>query len=103
MIDPDVTLEDEDYMDAPRQFLHWLVINVPGHAVSKGDVVDNYVVPAPADPIFTHRYIELVYRQPERFKESVPYERLDFDIQKFADQHHLGRPVAGNFFISALD
>jgi len=100
MFDPDVSLE---YTDNTTQFLHWLVVNVPGRRISKGDVLDNYVVPAPPEPVFSHRYVELAYKQPRHIDETRPYERLDFDMQDFADDHELGRPAAGNFFISTMD
>lgn len=119
MFDPDVAVE---YADDTTTYLHWLVVNVPGKRISQGltaavssieranccsssgDVLDNYVVPSPPEPhVFSHRYVELVYKQPRQIEETKPYERLDFDMQDFADDHGFDRPLAGNFFISTIE
>ena len=67
----------------PQQYFHWLVVNVPGTAVSKGNEVMDYVTPFIAekedDP---HPMLLLVYRQSGRVGDSVgnwmnsPHRRL---------------------------
>lgn len=55
--------------DAPRrggynrEFRHWLVGNIPEENVAKGEILAEYVGPAPPNNTGKHRYVFLVYKQ----------------------------------------
>lgn len=69
-----ITNEDPDVLscadpDVPtrkgynREFRHWLVGNIPEENVAKGEVLAEYVGPAPPKGSGKHRYVFLVYKQ----------------------------------------
>lgn len=47
-----------------REFRHWLVMNIPESAVAEGDEVIGFVGSGPPKNTGLHRYIYLVYKQP---------------------------------------
>jgi len=55
--------------DAPRrggynrEFRHWLVGNIPEENIAKGEILAEYVGPAPPKNTGKHRYVFLVYKQ----------------------------------------
>jgi len=54
MYDPDAVVGN---------YLHWVVINIPGNSISNGNQVFNYKGPAPPPGSGIHRYIFLVFEQ----------------------------------------
>ncbi|KAK3933410.1 OV-16 antigen [Frankliniella fusca] len=88
-----------------REFLHCLVGNVPYNHIENGDALAAYFGPAPPQDSGLHRYVWLAYKQPGRIafdftpiNASTLDGRRSFSIRKFAKEHKLGSPVAGNFF-----
>ncbi|OZC05866.1 phosphatidylethanolamine-binding protein [Onchocerca flexuosa] len=82
-----------------------LVINIPGQNVSSGTVLSDYIGSSPPKGTGLHRYVFLVYKQPGNIRNiqhghltTSGKNRANFKIVKFAKKHHLGNPVAGNFF-----
>jgi large subunit ribosomal protein L38 len=54
-------------------YLHWVVINIPGNAISNGQQSLNYKGPAPPQGSGIHRYIFLVFEQADRINaQSIP-------------------------------
>ncbi|XP_017489689.1 PREDICTED: protein D2-like [Rhagoletis zephyria] len=107
MTDPDAPSRKDPKF---REFQHWLVANIPGSDISKGDELTAYVGSGPPQGTGLHRYIFLVYQQPVkiRFQESrIPknssQNRPNFSTNKFAKKHKLGDPIAGNFFQAQWD
>ncbi|CAK1590510.1 unnamed protein product [Parnassius mnemosyne] len=101
MTDPDARI---------REWQHWLVGNVPGSDVSKGDVLSAHVGAGPTLGTGLHRYVFLVYKQPdkiefdeERLTNTSAKGRDGFSIAKFAEKYNLGNPVAGNFYQAPYD
>lgn len=45
------------------EILHWLVGNIPGNDLKKGDLVASYVGSLPPEGSGLHKYIFLVYKQ----------------------------------------
>ncbi|XP_030383786.1 putative odorant-binding protein A5 [Scaptodrosophila lebanonensis] len=93
-----------------RSWLHWLVVNVPGDSISKGQIISEYYGPIPPKKSGELRYVVLVYEQSDKieFKEQKvelnnPDQHSNFDVQKFADKYSLGTPVAGNTFLAKWD
>ncbi|XP_013790999.1 protein D3-like isoform X2 [Limulus polyphemus] len=93
-----------------REWHHWLVVNIPGKNVSEGEVLSQYVGSGPPKGTGLHRYVLLVYKQPERLNPTE--KRLTntsgehrglFKIREFATKYGLGEPWAGNFFQAQWD
>lgn len=92
------------------EFKHWLVVNIPGTNVSQGETLAQYVGSGPPAGTGLHRYVFLVYNQPGRIEtHENPIDdrtiegRRFFKIRQFAEMHHLGEPVAGNFYQAKFD
>jgi phosphatidylethanolamine-binding protein (PEBP) family uncharacterized protein len=93
-----------------REWHHWLVVNIPENNVAKGDVLSEYVGSGPPKGTGLHRYVLLVYKQPNRL---TPDERKltnrsgdhrgQFKIRNFAKKYGLREPIAGNFFQAQWD
>ncbi|KAH8276963.1 hypothetical protein KR026_002961 [Drosophila bipectinata] len=105
MIDPDMP---NAIHPVDREFLHWMVVNIPGNLVSLGDVRVGYVGPTPLQGSGSHRYVTLLYKQKEYTKfdfKRLPKHVLDgrtgFRATAFAKKYKFGYPVAGNFFTAS--
>ncbi|VDN04776.1 unnamed protein product [Thelazia callipaeda] len=94
-----------------REWHHWLVTNIPGHDVSKGDVLSEYVGSGPPHGTGLHRYVFLVYKQPSKIADAEHghltnrsgANRGGFKTMNFVNKHNLGNPVAGNFYQAEYD
>ncbi|KAL1500855.1 hypothetical protein ABEB36_006279 [Hypothenemus hampei] len=107
MTDPDAPSRKEPTF---REWHHWLVGNVPGNDVSKGEVLSAYVGSGPPPNTGLHRYVFLVYKQNGKLTFDEPRlpntsddKRSGFSIRKFATKYNLGTPVAGNFYQAEYD
>ncbi|KAI6170767.1 OV-16 antigen [Aphelenchoides bicaudatus] len=102
MVDPDALSRLNPKM---REWRHWLVVNIPGNQVSKGTVISHYEGSEPPKNTGYHRYVLLVYKQSQRVgKVNIGEEdRANFHIQRFAYQHEMGQPIAGNFFYATAE
>ncbi|CAH1284670.1 unnamed protein product [Diabrotica balteata] len=122
---PQLTYEGEDNSfytliltdpDAPsrsnpksREWNHWLVVNIPGSKISQGETISHYVGSAPPKGSGLHRYVFLLYKQPEKLKFDEPKHgptdgnRGKFNTENFAKKYKLGKPIAGNFFQAQWD
>lgn len=61
MTDPDAISRT---MHIFREVRHWLVMNIPESSVENGNVVTEYAGSGPPVGTGLHRYIFLVYKQP---------------------------------------
>ncbi|KAI3419739.1 hypothetical protein GPALN_004170 [Globodera pallida] len=106
------------YPDAPsrkepklREWHHWLVVNIPGPELDKGDVLSEYVGVGPPQDTGLHRYVFLIYQQKSKINDPEHGhltnrsgdKRGGWKAQKFADKHALGDPLAGNFYQAEFD
>ncbi|XP_018333229.1 phosphatidylethanolamine-binding protein homolog F40A3.3-like [Agrilus planipennis] len=105
MSDPDSPTPKEPIFG---EIKHWLVGNIPGNDLSKGDVLAEYFGSGPKEGL--HRYIFLLYKQPskidfmeKRVSRTSREGRIKFSIRNFAKQYNLGDPVAGNFYQAEWD
>ncbi|GFY68330.1 CEN-like protein 1 [Trichonephila inaurata madagascariensis] len=97
MFDPDIPTPQDPYLASYR---HWLVEDIPGSSFYEGRTVSSYVSPAPPLTSDAHRYIFLIYEQPneEELKENLDNnERTHFNINTFVQNRNLIGPIAGNF------
>ncbi|XP_044583154.1 protein D1-like [Cotesia glomerata] len=105
LTDPDIPVRGYN-----REWQHWLVGNIPEDKVAKGEVLTEYVGPAPPMKSGKHRYVFLLYKQnqgaitfDERRIGNRDKRRNRFSIRKFADKYNLEGPIAGNYFIAQFD
>lgn len=107
MTDPDAPSRKEPTY---REWHHWLVGNVPGTAIEKGEVLSDYIGSGPPEGTGLHRYVFLIYKQNGKLtfdENKLPNNSGDnrggFSIAKFAEKYKLGLPVAGNFYQAEWD
>ena len=93
-----------------REFLHWLVGNIPGGDVSKGEVLAEFLSSAPPKDSDLHRYTFLLYKQKGKVEfeeEKIPATtregRRHFSARKFAGKYGFGAAVAGNYYVAQWD
>jgi len=93
-----------------REWHHWLVVNIPGNEVVKGDTLSEYVGSGPPKGTGLHRYVFLVYRQPDKIAPTEPKltnrsgdNRGCFKIRNFAQKYGFGEPIAGNLYQAQWD
>jgi len=55
-----------------REWHHWLVGNVPGNDISKGEVLSAYIGSGPPPNTGLHRYVFLIYKQPGKLTFDEP-------------------------------
>ncbi|KAH7709778.1 Phosphatidylethanolamine-binding protein PEBP [Aphelenchoides avenae] len=104
MVDPDAPTHTEPTL---REYLHWLVVNIPGNDVKKGTELAGYYGPQPPRNSGQHRYVLLVYKQAARI-DPLPQpftdeERMGFRAEEWSKQHGGGELVAGNLFSAVYD
>ncbi|KAF8783034.1 Phosphatidylethanolamine-binding protein 1 like protein [Argiope bruennichi] len=107
MTDPDApSRKDPKY----REWHHWLVVNIPETNISEGTVMSEYVGSGPPEGTGLHRYVFLMYEQPEKLNcdekkltNRSGDHRGNFKIANFAKKYNLGDPVAGNFYQAQWD
>lgn len=108
MVDPDAPSRESPKF---REWHHWLVGNIFGSDINKGEVLSDYIGSGPPKGTGLHRYVFLVYKQPgkcdftkvQKLPNNSGDKRGKFSISKFADQFKFGPPVAGNFYVAQYD
>merc|ERR1711997_250086 len=104
MVDPDAPSRDNP---TAAQWLHWLVVNIPGSDLVAGDISLGKVLmqhngPSPPQNSGPHRYVFVLYDQGKTSVRSrVSRNRAGFDLEKWStSRQDLGKPVAGNFYFA---
>lgn len=106
MVDPDAPSRKDPKF---REILHYLVANIPGNDVSKGDTLAEFIGSGPPKDTGLHRYVFLVYRQKGKLQSDIKISnrsrlgRVNFSIRKFAKDNDLGEPIAANFYQAQYD
>lgn len=111
-----------------REWRHWLVVNIPGCDITKGEEVAAYIGAGPPEGTGLHRYVflgkdkhhydsvmnalagcSIVYKQEGRITYADPKLGLSVDnrgctkANDLAAKYDLGSPVAGNFYQAEWD
>lgn len=60
-------------------YFHWLVVNIPGDKINNGDKIFKYKGPAPPKGSGIHRYMFLLYEQPERINARFSARAMTMD------------------------
>nr|ALS40431.1 putative odorant-binding protein A5-1 [Zeugodacus tau] len=106
MTNPDIPTRQNP---ATREWLHWLVVNIPGTDLSRGYVIDPYVGPLNPKESGLVRNVFLIYKRlgKQEFDEPIlnntnvaGHER--FSSKDFAKKYDM-KLVAGNIFQSRWD
>lgn len=107
MVDPDAPSRANPTVG---QVLHWLVVNIQFNRIANGKTMAGYRGSGPPEGTGLHRYIFLVYKQPERLEpeEAVISKtsrngRLNFKIRDYAKKYNLGEPIAANYYQAQYD
>lgn len=106
MTDPDAPSRKTPEFGEVR---HWLIVNIPGNDLSKGQVVFDYIGSGPPKDTGLHRYVFLVFKQTSKIETttSVPNNsregRLKTKTRDLIKEYNLGNPVAGNFYQAQYD
>ncbi|XP_046804328.1 phosphatidylethanolamine-binding protein homolog F40A3.3-like isoform X2 [Lucilia cuprina] len=72
-----------------REYQHWIVANIPGNDLSKGEILTAYVGSGPPQEI--------------HIPKNSGKNRAKFCVMKFAKKYKLGEPLAGNFYQAEWD
>lgn len=91
-----------------REWLHWMIVNIPGWTRYLGELKCRYVPPQPKAESGIHRYVFIVYKQPEKLNftglklinetKHNDLRRGHFSNRQFSKEYGLGDPWAINFF-----
>ena len=102
MTDPDAPSRNNPIY---REFIHWVIVNIPGNEVKLGEEIAQYIGPAPPYNSGAHRYYFLLYKQSKLFNhmqiENFKGEftaRCPFTSSKWAKSNGLGSPVGFHMF-----
>ncbi|XP_005993360.2 phosphatidylethanolamine-binding protein 1 [Latimeria chalumnae] len=93
-----------------REWHHFVVVNMKGNDISSGCVMSDYVGSGPPKGTGLHRYVWLVYEQPEKLKCDEPVltnrsgeHRGKFKVANFRKKYGLAAPVAGSCYQAQWD
>mmetsp|Transcript_27800 Transcript_27800/g.54720 ORF Transcript_27800/g.54720 Transcript_27800/m.54720 type:complete len:236 (+) Transcript_27800:2-709(+) len=87
-----------------REFIHWVVTDIPGQDISKGSTVIDYLGPAPPCNSGLHRYLFLVFEQSKAGVVDCKEAQAMFEGRggkktgDFVAKYGLGSPVAASMF-----
>lgn len=63
---------DGNLTENDKEYVHWLVANIPGTCIEKGDIIAEYLRPFPLKGTGYHRYVFVLYKQNGRVVYDVP-------------------------------
>ena len=95
MVDPDAP---DPKAPIYREWIHWMIVNVPGNRINQAQEVLPYQAPTP--PRGTHRYNFYLYDQlGKMLPPNLTYNRQSFQRPVFLWQYGLLRnPLATNYY-----
>lgn len=107
MVDPDAPSRTDPKF---REVLHWLVGNIKGSDIAGANHIAVYFGSGPPKGTGLHRYVFMLYKQPEKLTFDEPKSpknsranRFNFNLRNFVQKYKLGEPLAGNFFQAQWD
>lgn len=65
-----MTAPDSHLQDNNKEYLHWLIGNIPGNDITKGEELCNYLQPFPAKGTGYHRYVFILFKQEQKIDFS---------------------------------
>lgn len=107
LIDPDAPSRENP---KARNWLHWMVGNIPGNDIASGKTLAEYVGAGPPQGTGLHRYIFLLFKQPSKInfeepliKKNTGKGRAGFNVGTFTSKYGLEPAIATNFFVAEWD
>ena len=108
LVGPDAPSRDDPNL---KNFLHWMVGNIPGSNLDMGETLAEYVGAVPPKDTGLHRHVFLLYKQPNKldFQEEMRITlsefdpRTNFSVHNFVEKYYLGNPISGNMFQAQYD
>lgn len=67
-----LTSLDGHLTESDKEYVHWLIANIPGDAVEKGDTIVEYLQPFPLKGTGYHRYVFVLYKQEGKVSYDLP-------------------------------
>lgn len=67
-----LTSLDGHLTEGEKEYIHWLVANIPGDIVEKGDTIVEYLQPFPLKGTGFHRYVFVLYKQGGKVSYELP-------------------------------
>lgn len=55
-----------------KEYVHWLVANIPGNSIERGEVLADYLQPFPLKGTGYHRYVFVLYKQDGNISYDMP-------------------------------
>jgi phosphatidylethanolamine-binding protein (PEBP) family uncharacterized protein len=94
-----------------REFIHWVVVNIPGSDVGAGETVASYIGPGPPFNSGLHSYVFLLYKQESKFDEATVAEATTYyksrgglkSHEYFGEGKGLGKPIGCRSFQAEWD
>lgn len=95
------TLIEIDLDASSGNFLHWMIVNIPGSDLSQGEIKVPYISSAPPAGTGVHRYVWVLYRQPMGIQDFSSFptspmnplaclgNRFDFQLDEFVSEFNL--------------
>jgi len=107
MVDPDAPSRGNP---KARNWLHWVVCNIPGSQVSCGETCVTYVGVGAPEKTGAHRYVVMVFEQPSSilwprydWLQKTTENRANWKVDEFMKKFNLTKLVAGSCFRSEFD
>uniref|UniRef100_A0A0W0EZ88 Putative PEBP-like protein n=1 Tax=Moniliophthora roreri TaxID=221103 RepID=A0A0W0EZ88_MONRR len=108
IVDPDAPTPQNTSISQFRHFLggHFQVNTSTSLLMNTSAALSDFVPPTPPDGSDPHRYVAVIYKQPDGFDTSATplvnasTPRTNFNLTVFAERVGLGNPIAGNFFLT---
>ncbi|XP_060583632.1 large ribosomal subunit protein mL38-like [Ruditapes philippinarum] len=107
-----MTAPDSHLTNNHQEYLHWMVCNIPGESVDKGETICNYLPIFPVHGTGHHRYVFILYQHDKpvdfssqvQISDSTSLEERTFKTLKFYrnNQEHI-TPVGICFFQAEWD
>ncbi|XP_022110541.1 39S ribosomal protein L38, mitochondrial-like isoform X2 [Acanthaster planci] len=107
-----LTNPDGHLLDNHKEYVHWLIGNIPGNQLSQGEEIFNYLPPFPAQGTGYHRFVFVLFQQEGRVDYSsravsLPCRKLrerTFETLEFYRQYQdMITPAGLGFFQSRWD
>ncbi|XP_059046394.1 large ribosomal subunit protein mL38 isoform X1 [Achroia grisella] len=67
-----LTSLDGHLTEANKEYVHWLIANIPGDSIEKGDTIVEYLQPFPLKGTGYHRYVFVLYKQDGKVSYDLP-------------------------------
>lgn len=71
-----LTSLDGHLHESEKEYSHWLIANIPGNHIEKGDTIVEYLQPFPLKGTGYHRYVFVLYKQDGRVSYDLPKGRI---------------------------